>query len=221
MTPEEIVGSMIAALERMDLPAALEFLADDAEYDNVPMGKVFGHAAITAALTPILTRSSGIEWIVHHQAASGDATAGVVMNERTDRFLFGDRWAEIAVAGLFVVRDGRIVAVGAAVRVPEGARVWDATGLFVHAGLVDGSGLIRASGTVPSCGSRSLRRGSGSIVSGATACSEAVVMLWDRKRSCVKWKRRRDRTRSQRDRVLAIQATDIYPMPRPKLLFML
>lgn len=36
-----------------------------------------------------------------------------------------------------VVRDGKIVAVGAAVRVPEGARVWDATGLFVHAGLVD------------------------------------------------------------------------------------
>jgi limonene-1,2-epoxide hydrolase len=108
MTPEEIVGSMIAALERMDLAAALEFMAADVEYDNVPMGKAFGHEAITATLTPILQRSSAIEWIVHHQAASGDATAGVVMNERTDRFQFGDRWAEIAVAGLFVVRDGKI-----------------------------------------------------------------------------------------------------------------
>ncbi len=99
---------MIAALERKDIPAALELMADDVEYDNVPMGKAFGHDAITAALSPIVARSSAIEWVVHHQAASGDATDGVVMNERTDRFQFGERWAEIAVAGLFVVRNGKI-----------------------------------------------------------------------------------------------------------------
>jgi limonene-1,2-epoxide hydrolase len=108
MTPEEIVGSMIAALERMDIAAAVELMADDIEYDNVPMGKAFGRDAVSAALAPIVARSTAIEWVVHHQAASGDATDGVVMNERTDRFQFGDRWADIPVAGLFLVRDGKI-----------------------------------------------------------------------------------------------------------------
>jgi limonene-1,2-epoxide hydrolase len=108
MTPEEIVGSLIAALERRDIAEALEFMSADVEYDNVPMGKVFGHDGVTAALASIVARSSAIEWVVHHQATSGDAAEGVVMNERTDRFQFGDRWAEIAVAGLFVVRDGKV-----------------------------------------------------------------------------------------------------------------
>ena len=30
------------------------------------------------------------------------------MNERTDRFLANGRWAELPVAGVFVVRDGKI-----------------------------------------------------------------------------------------------------------------
>jgi limonene-1,2-epoxide hydrolase len=34
--------------------------------------------------------------------------ADVVMNERFDRFLVGGRWIEVPVAGLFVLRDGRI-----------------------------------------------------------------------------------------------------------------
>ena len=32
-----------------------------------------------------------------------------VMNERVDRFLMPTGWLEVAVAGLFVVRDGKIV----------------------------------------------------------------------------------------------------------------
>ena len=42
--------------------------------------------------------------MIHHQVAQGDA----VMNERNDRFLVGDRWIELPVAGLFVLRDGKI-----------------------------------------------------------------------------------------------------------------
>jgi limonene-1,2-epoxide hydrolase len=96
---------MIAAIERKDLVAAAKCMADDIEYDNVPMNKVHGRAAVVAALEPFLGRCNGVRWEILHQAASGD----VVMNERVDRFQFGERWAEIAVAGLFVVRDDLIV----------------------------------------------------------------------------------------------------------------
>ena len=49
-----------------------------------------------------------VQWVVHHQTSSGDLTHGVVLNERSDRFRTGDTWVELPVAGVFVVRDGRI-----------------------------------------------------------------------------------------------------------------
>lgn len=104
VSPETIVDAMIAALERKDLTDAVTYMADDIEYDNVPMGKVHGHAEVVASLEPFFARCDCVQWEIKHQAASGE----VVMNERVDRFQFGDRWAEIAVAGLFVVRDGRV-----------------------------------------------------------------------------------------------------------------
>ena len=104
MTPEQIVDAFIGALERMDIDTALTFVADDVEYDNVPMGKVVGPDAVRATLTPFLGSCSQVEWRILHRAASGD----VVMNERIDRFHMPNGWIEIAVAGLFVVREDKI-----------------------------------------------------------------------------------------------------------------
>jgi limonene-1,2-epoxide hydrolase len=104
MTPQQTVDAFIGALEQMDIDTALTYVADDIEYDNVPMGKVVGVDAVRSTLTPFLGRSTQVEWRVLHQAATGD----VVMNERLDRFHMPNGWIEIAVAGLFVVRDGKI-----------------------------------------------------------------------------------------------------------------
>lgn len=104
-TPEQIVDAFIAALERLDLDAGIALLAEDVEYDNVPMAKVHGLDGVRAVLQPFLARASEVEWRVLHQAASGDT----VMNERIDRFHMPIGWVEIAVAGLFVVREGKIV----------------------------------------------------------------------------------------------------------------
>mgnify|MGYP000853210967 CR=1 FL=1 len=43
--PIDVVTSFISAIERKDLEHALTHLTDDCEYDNVPMGKVFGRDA--------------------------------------------------------------------------------------------------------------------------------------------------------------------------------
>ncbi len=104
MTPAEIVDAFIAALEAKDLDTALALVTDDCEYDNVPMAKVHGPAGIREVLAPFLGGCEEIDWVVHHQVEQGD----VVMNERVDRFKMGERWIELPVAGLFVLRDGRI-----------------------------------------------------------------------------------------------------------------
>ena len=104
MTPDQTVTAFIRAIEAKDLDAALALAADDIVYDNVPMSAVTGIEATRTLLESFVTGADEIEWIIHHQVATGDA----VMNERTDRFRTGDNWIEIPVAGVWEVADGRI-----------------------------------------------------------------------------------------------------------------
>ena len=106
--PAALVTNFITAIERGDLAHAITLLSDDCEYDNVPMGKVFGAVAVNDTLAPFLARYDRVEWVVHHQVSSGNLDHGVVMNERADRFRTGETWIEMPVAGLFLVRHGKI-----------------------------------------------------------------------------------------------------------------
>ncbi len=104
MTPDETVTAFIHAIEAKDLDAALALAADDIVYDNVPMSAVTGVDATRAMLESFVNGTDEIEWVIHHQVATG----GAVMNERTDRFRTGETWIEIPVAGVWEVADGRI-----------------------------------------------------------------------------------------------------------------
>jgi limonene-1,2-epoxide hydrolase len=102
--PDEVVRAFIAALERRDVEAALAFVSEGVVYDNVPIGSVTGRDAVQAALSRAIGGSERVEWVIHHQVGHGE----VVMNERLDRFLVDGCWIEVPVAGLFILRDGRI-----------------------------------------------------------------------------------------------------------------
>ena len=104
MTPEETVDTFMAAINAMDLEAATRLLADDCEYDNVPMGKMFGRDTIHERLGPMMERCSELEWITVRQAATGP----LVLNERLDRFHESHGWIEMPCAGIFEVHDGLI-----------------------------------------------------------------------------------------------------------------
>jgi limonene-1,2-epoxide hydrolase len=100
----EVVDDFIAALVRGDLRSALGMVTDDVEYDNVPLEPVYGPDGIRDLFAQMLPGVDELDWQVHRQVASGDT----VFNERTDRFRKGDKWLEIEVAGVFVVRGGSI-----------------------------------------------------------------------------------------------------------------
>jgi limonene-1,2-epoxide hydrolase len=105
MTPAEVVTALVQACERRDLDAVCALVTDDIEYDNVPIGKVYGPEGVRSVLSGGVTAAaSEVEWVVHRQVADGDT----VMNERTDRFLVDGRWVEIPIAAVFEVRDGRV-----------------------------------------------------------------------------------------------------------------
>jgi limonene-1,2-epoxide hydrolase len=105
LSPGEVVTALVRACERRDLDAVCALVTDDIEYDNVPIGKVFGPDGVRKVLSGGVTEAaSEVEWVVHRQVEAGDT----VMNERTDRFLVDGRWIEIPIAAVFVVREGRV-----------------------------------------------------------------------------------------------------------------
>lgn len=106
MNAVETVNEFIRLIDAKDIEGAVALCADDVEYDNVPMGKNLGRAAVLEFLMPMVAGVDEVQFIVHRQAATGN----VVINERTDRFTKGGVSADIAVAGVFEVDDeGRIV----------------------------------------------------------------------------------------------------------------
>jgi limonene-1,2-epoxide hydrolase len=107
-SPAGVVTAFIATVESFDLEGALAFLADDVEYDNVPIGAVHGVDQVRATLGPFVGRFDEIDWPVSRIAATGTVQAGTVLTERVDRFRAGETWLELPVAGVFEVRDGRI-----------------------------------------------------------------------------------------------------------------
>jgi limonene-1,2-epoxide hydrolase len=106
MTPEETVDRFTELLCSKQIDAACELVADDVEYDNVPLGKQIGPEGIKALLGPMVEGLDEVEFVIHRQVAAGR----LVLNERTDRFRLGERWIALPVAGVFEVGDdGRIV----------------------------------------------------------------------------------------------------------------
>jgi limonene-1,2-epoxide hydrolase len=105
MDAEATVNEFIRRVVGGDLQGAGELVADDLEYDNVPIGKNIGRDALVSFLGSMMRGVDAVEFETHRQTCTGN----IVMNERTDRFRIGEASIELPVAGVFEVGpDGRI-----------------------------------------------------------------------------------------------------------------
>lgn len=101
-----IVTDFLATWSSKDVDRIMQFFTEDAVYTNIPIDPPNeGVDAIRATIEGFVGMATEIEFITHHQAEN---TNGVVMNERTDRFLVNDKWTEIRVMGIFELRDGKL-----------------------------------------------------------------------------------------------------------------
>jgi limonene-1,2-epoxide hydrolase len=103
---EAIVRSFCAAFARGNLTELLEFFAPDAVYHNVPLEPVRGVEAIRSIFEMFVAPADQVEFEILHMASVDD----VVMNERIDHFVIAGKRIALPVAGVFVVRDGKIAA---------------------------------------------------------------------------------------------------------------
>jgi limonene-1,2-epoxide hydrolase len=100
----DVVRRFCAAWSENDLDTIVDFFADDAVYHNIPIDPVTGRDAIRTMIAGFTQGVDHIEFRVDHIAASGN----VVLTERVDVFVNGDRRIELPVMGTFEVADGRI-----------------------------------------------------------------------------------------------------------------
>jgi len=104
-----VITDFIAAWSTGEIDRIMDFFHEDAVYTNVPIDPPNrGVAAIRQTIETFVGMAEAIEFVVH--ASAENPTTGVVMNERTDRFLIGGKWIELPVMGVFELRDGKISA---------------------------------------------------------------------------------------------------------------
>lgn len=104
----DLITDFINAWTSRDIDTLVDFFAEDAIYINVPIPRPNqGKAEIRGFLEAFLAKAEAIEFVNHYQ---GETPEGVIMNERTDRFMVNGEWVEVPVMGIFEVKDGKISA---------------------------------------------------------------------------------------------------------------
>lgn len=100
----EVVQAFLEAFALMDFDTALNYLADDCEYTNIPMSTVRGHDGVRSVLEPFFAPIHENEFVYLRRAAEGS----VVFIERLDRHRLDHGWRELEVNSVFEVHDGLI-----------------------------------------------------------------------------------------------------------------
>ena len=103
-SPDELVTTFCAAWERMDADELAGYFTVDGVYHNIPMAPAEGRDAIHGLLTGMKSMISSIRFEVHRQVAQGN----VVMNERTDHLVMGDKTIALPVVGVFEIEGDKI-----------------------------------------------------------------------------------------------------------------
>mgnify|MGYP005843325715 CR=1 FL=1 len=101
----DTVTDFIATWNARDFDAMMGFFDDASFYHNLPMDPVTGTDAIRKVLEMFFNSASEIDWVVHAIAETPD---GIVLTERTDRFLINGTWLDLRVMGAFDL-DGRTI----------------------------------------------------------------------------------------------------------------
>lgn len=102
--PVAVVRAFLAALERLDVDAALDLTSPEIVYQNVPLPPARGRTAFEQQIRFLERYCTGFRAELHHIAVDGTT----VLTERTDVLERGDLRAAFWVDGTFEVVDGRI-----------------------------------------------------------------------------------------------------------------
>jgi limonene-1,2-epoxide hydrolase len=105
MSNVDKVRDFISKWEAQDVEGILATFADKPFYHNMPMEPLTSKEAIRAFIEPFLGPVTTVKWDVHFIAQDSD---GVVLTERVDTFVFGDKKISLPVMGTFEFENGKL-----------------------------------------------------------------------------------------------------------------
>ena len=99
------VRDFIAKFEALDVEGIMATFSDSAFYHNIPMEPLSGIDAIRGFIESFMEPITEISWALHFIAEDEN---GVVMTERVDTFIFGDKRVVMPVMGTFEFENGKL-----------------------------------------------------------------------------------------------------------------
>ena len=101
-----LIRKFIEACVRADPEEFASYFIEEATWWNSPWKPIKGREAIRETLRRGAQQMVALPWEVLHIVADGD----VVMTERVDHFLVGDKRVSVPCMGVFELRGGKIAA---------------------------------------------------------------------------------------------------------------
>ena len=106
MPNKEDTLEFIAKFEALDVKGIIATFRDDAFYHNIPMEPLVGIDAIRGFIEPFMEPITEIQWELLFVAEDDN---GVVLTERVDTFIFGEKRVVMPVMGTFEFESGKLV----------------------------------------------------------------------------------------------------------------
>ncbi|MEM8661970.1 MAG: limonene-1,2-epoxide hydrolase family protein [Pseudomonadota bacterium] len=106
MSNKERALEFIAKFEALDVTGIIATFAEDALYHNIPMQPLNGIEAIRGFIEPFMEPITEIKWELLSVAEDAN---GVVLTERVDHFIFGDKRVVMPVMGTFEFDQEKLV----------------------------------------------------------------------------------------------------------------
>ena len=100
------VREFIAKFEALDVQGIMETFAANAFYHNIPMEPLNGITAIRGFIAPFMQPITEISWEV---ICIAEDENGVVLTERVDTFVFGEKRVVMPVMGTFEFENDKLI----------------------------------------------------------------------------------------------------------------
>jgi len=101
---EQIIRGFIAAWSNLDADELVSYFTEDGVYFNIPTAPVQGEANIRQFIGGFIANWTKTDWDIISLLAEGD----LVMVERLDRTVVGDKKVDLPCFGVFEMQDGKI-----------------------------------------------------------------------------------------------------------------
>lgn len=103
---ERVIRDFVEAWSRLDADELVAYFTDDGVYHNMPMGPVAGRDNVRELIKGFLSTWTETTWDLLNLVSTGD----VVIAERLDRTVAGDKSVDLPCVGVFEMENGKIKA---------------------------------------------------------------------------------------------------------------